>query len=558
MGGWVWEERQLIKALCYNTEILKTRAQISLDPFFVMKEAFKPLTKTFKDRNIQILLLILAVGAYLRLWHIHHLFKWIYDYDEGAYSVGGRLISQGYLPYQDFTLVHPPLYDLLLSGVYKVFGYNFFYGRYLSVVIFLICVVLAYLIVKRFYNPTAGLVTAALLAVFPGFYLLWYRVVQEPLGILLILLATFLATDYIVNRQHKNRLLFSGLCLGLALTTKFTFVPAVIGFGLGIVILAMEGHWRSWRSALAGLFSRELGLLVAGIVAGFILVTGFFIAIAPHEFFNQTLLGQLGYRVGDTTGGIIGRFRFIGLSTTTDLVNIVSLVFPLGVFLALIIRRKFTRANIFLLATLFVSIPLCATFDPFGAIRFFAPAFIFALPAMASFTPSLNMELLAKKLTAQAALKSAGLIVALLVILASTIGTVTLMRHYNFMGPEKLTYEEQAYSEALSYLEEVGAEKIYSLSPILPALSPELSTSPEFDTFGLLMVLRQTPETVVKYQLAEGVDYMMLDAFQLLGLRARELNELAIEVCQQGTLVKRIVPGELPILGIEIYAAPSP
>jgi len=97
--------------------------------FSVIKDVFKPLTRTLKDRKLQILLLILAVGAYLRLWHIQHLFKWIYDYDEGAYSVGGRLISQGYLPYQDFSLVHPPLYDLLLSGIYKVFGYNFFYGR---------------------------------------------------------------------------------------------------------------------------------------------------------------------------------------------------------------------------------------------------------------------------------------------------------------------------------------------------------------------------------------------------------------------------------------------
>ena len=517
------------------------------------------MLKILKDGKLYILLLILGGGAFLKLWNIHHLFKWIADYDEGAYSLGGRLISQGYLPYQDFTLVHPPLYDLLLAGVYKVFGYNFFYGRYLSVALFLICVVLAYLIVKRLYNPTAGLVTAALLAVFPGFYLLWYRVVQEPLGILLILLATFLATDYIVNRQHKNRLLFSGLCLGLAVTTKFTFIPAAIGFGLGIAILAMEGHWRPWRSVPRGLFSRELGLLVAGTVAGFILVTGFFSIIAPHEFFNQTLLSQLGYRVGDTMGGIIGRIGLlISSGTTTDKVNLLSMLFALGVFLALVIRRNFTRANIFLLAALFVSIPLCATFAPFGAIRFFAPVFIFALPAMASFTPSLGMELLVGRMTKQAALRMTGLTVVLLVILASAIGTITHMRQYNFMGPEKLTYEEQVYGETISYLKEVGAEKFYSLSPIVPALAPELSTSPEFDTFGLLLVLGQTPETIVENQLAEGADYMLLDAFQFLGLHIEEINELAAEVRRQGTLVKNIAPGESPMLWIEIYAAKSP
>jgi 4-amino-4-deoxy-L-arabinose transferase-like glycosyltransferase len=515
------------------------------------------LIRSLKDRNIQILLIILAVGAYLRLWHIHHLFKWIYDYDEGAYSVGGRLISQGYLPYQDFPLVHPPLYDLLLAGIYKVFGYNFFYGRYLSVVLFLICVVLAYLIAKRLYNPTAGLVTAALLAVFPGFFLLWYRVVQEPLGILLILLATFLAIDYIVNRTHKNRLLFSGLCLGLAVSTKYILIPAVIGFALGIFILAMEGHWRSCRLVPGGLFSRELGLLLAGIVAGFILVTGFFIAIAPQEFFNQTLLSQLGYRVTDTTEIIIHRFRFFGSETTTNKVNILSLVFPLGVFLALLIRRQFTRTNIFLLAALFVSIPLCATFDPFGEVRYFTSAFVFALLAMAAFAPHPDMKFFADKLTKQTLMKSAGLIVALLIILASVAGTVTLMRQYNFMGPELITYEEEAYTEVVNYLEEVEAEKIYSLSPIVPALSPKLSSSLNFDTFGLLFVLRQTPETVIIHQSEEGVDYWIVDAFQLLGLGERKVTRLVNEIRQQGTLVKAVVPGELPILGLEIYAAPG-
>jgi dolichyl-phosphate-mannose--protein O-mannosyl transferase len=93
--------------------------------FFVIKDTVKPLSRAVKDKHSWILLFILALGTYLRLWHIQHLFKWIYDYDEGAYSLGGRFISQGYLPYQDFPLVHPPLYDLLLAGIYKVFGYNF-------------------------------------------------------------------------------------------------------------------------------------------------------------------------------------------------------------------------------------------------------------------------------------------------------------------------------------------------------------------------------------------------------------------------------------------------
>jgi hypothetical protein len=176
---------------------------------------------------------------------------------------------------------------------------------------------------------------------------------------------------------------------------------------------------------------------------------------------------------------------------------------------------------------------------------------------MAAFAPHPDMKFFADKMTKQTLMKSAGLIVASLIILASVAGTVTLMRQYNFMGPELITYEEEAYTEAVSYLEEVEAEKIYSLSPIVPALSPKLSSSLNFDTFGLLFVLRQTPETFIAYQLEEGVDYLIVDAFQLLGLRGREVAELVAEVRQQGTLVKEIVPGELPILGLEIYAAPG-
>jgi len=83
-----------------------------------------------KNTNILILIGILFFDAYLRLLQITHLFIWIEDYDEGAYSTGARFITHGYVPYKDFTLVHPPFYDLVLAAIYKIFGYNFFYGRY--------------------------------------------------------------------------------------------------------------------------------------------------------------------------------------------------------------------------------------------------------------------------------------------------------------------------------------------------------------------------------------------------------------------------------------------
>ena len=204
-----------------------------------------------KDRKRLVLLLtmlgILALGAYLRLWNICHLFNVVHDYDEGAWSLAARFISQGYLPYRDFVLVHPPFYELVLAAVYKVAGYSFFYGRYLSVALSLACIVLIYFIGKKMYHPRAGIAAAALFAVSTEMVYFGRRSVQETLGIFLILGAIYFAFDFIENRK-QNRLLWCGLLLGLAVATKYILIPAVIAIIVVVIMLSMnEKFWKSIR-----------------------------------------------------------------------------------------------------------------------------------------------------------------------------------------------------------------------------------------------------------------------------------------------------------------------
>ena len=206
------------------------------------------LSKAGRDPKILALLGIIALAAYLRLWNIAHLFNAIHDYDEGCLSLGARFITQGYLPYQDFTLVHPPLYDLVLAAFYKIFGYSFLSGRYLSVALSLICIVIIYLVGKKLSHPTAGIVAAALFAVSPDMVYLGRRPVQETLGIFLILLAIYFALDFLQNRK-LNRAFFCGLLMGLAVATKFTFIPAVLAIIVAIALLSMgERFWRALKN----------------------------------------------------------------------------------------------------------------------------------------------------------------------------------------------------------------------------------------------------------------------------------------------------------------------
>jgi 4-amino-4-deoxy-L-arabinose transferase-like glycosyltransferase len=213
-----------------------------------LRRALNWITKAVKDGNNLALLGVLALGAYLRLWQISHLFNVVHDFDEGAHSLGARFISQGLVPYQDFTLVHPPLYDYLLAGVYKVFGYNFLDGRYLSVVLSLACIVLIYLIAKKMYHPTAGVFAAALFAVDTHMVYLGRRVVIETLGIFLILLAVYFAVDFI-QKGSRSKALLCGLFLGLLLAAKYMFIPAVVAIIVTVAFLSMgERFWRSLKT----------------------------------------------------------------------------------------------------------------------------------------------------------------------------------------------------------------------------------------------------------------------------------------------------------------------
>jgi 4-amino-4-deoxy-L-arabinose transferase-like glycosyltransferase len=201
------------------------------------------------DKHNLILGIILALGAFLRLWNLPHLFNIMHDYDEASYSLGARFMTEGYHPYTDFTLVHPPLYNLVLSGIYRIFGYDFMYGKYLSVALALLSIVLIYTICKKLYHPTAGLAAALLFAVSTDMVYPGRRVVQESLGIFLILLAVYLAVIYL--KKHKSRhIVACGLFLGLAIATKYIFIPAAIGIILAVIVLNMPETFRKYFNIL--------------------------------------------------------------------------------------------------------------------------------------------------------------------------------------------------------------------------------------------------------------------------------------------------------------------
>ena len=135
------------------------------------------------------------------------------------------------------TAFRPPLYPLLLGGVYAVTGPRLGAAQALNVVLGTVVVVLAALMAWRLAGRRAALVTGLLAAVYPPLVFNDGPPLSEPLGLLLLLATALLLLD--------RRTAWAGASSGLLVLTRASaqfFVVALAGWIL----------WRlGWRRALS-------------------------------------------------------------------------------------------------------------------------------------------------------------------------------------------------------------------------------------------------------------------------------------------------------------------
>ena len=128
-------------------------------------------------------------------------------------------------------LNNPPLYLLLLTIAFKVFGVGVFVARSLSIVFSLASVYFLYKLGKHFYGSVAGLMAALLFALNPALQLVGRNIQPEALFLFLVLSSIYF---YLLSVEQENARMavISGILLGLGILTK---LPAVLVL-MGIVV----------------------------------------------------------------------------------------------------------------------------------------------------------------------------------------------------------------------------------------------------------------------------------------------------------------------------------
>lgn len=155
---------------------------------------------------------------------------------------------------------HGFLYPAMLSVVYAVTDGSVTVARFLQALLAGLTAVSVFFLGRKLFNEWTGILAGLLTAAYGP-------LIFFDTGILSTGLASLLAPLLVLSALHAKgevnpvRYLLFGLCAGLAIVTRGTFLPFVF-FTFILMAFALRARWLPWKSIAV----RE-GLIVAGIIA---------------------------------------------------------------------------------------------------------------------------------------------------------------------------------------------------------------------------------------------------------------------------------------------------
>lgn len=249
--------------------------------------------KTKQDRAALWALGVLSFAA-----QIPFLNRGISTIDEGSLLAIAQALSDGEILYRDRATFIAPLAYELMRALIEVFGAHLLVGRVLGAVVFTLCVLLTYGILREFAPPRWAVLGA--IALFPVKSLafpLWTIPNYSQLGMLLSL-ASVAATLRFLASNRPAWLAAAGVAVGATILTKQS-----LGAAVGAATAATVGLDALYRrgSVLASLVARG-STLVASAAAP---VLAAFVYYGVHgalpDFFDRAIVALLdiasGFRV---------------------------------------------------------------------------------------------------------------------------------------------------------------------------------------------------------------------------------------------------------------------
>lgn len=217
--------------------------------------AARPLVGRRLDAALFALGLLLVAAFYLVLKAFSMN---AYGGDEHIYLYQAKLIAEGFAPYRDFSMAHPPVQALLTAAIFKIAGYHFALGRSLPVLVTLAGGLGLAWMARRELGSLAGIAAMA-------FALLSYEPLRASSHFTGVETAvTLLVFGWLAARGGRP-VVAAALCTAAVLTRLYT-IPGVAAL---VVVTVLGDRRRALVLVAAGAAFGVAAFLALGLWTGF-------------------------------------------------------------------------------------------------------------------------------------------------------------------------------------------------------------------------------------------------------------------------------------------------
>ncbi|NLF87189.1 phospholipid carrier-dependent glycosyltransferase [Candidatus Bathyarchaeota archaeon] len=184
------------------------------------------------------------------------------QWDEMPHLFGATLLSRGDTwNYMTTYAYYPPIFDLVTTGYFAVFGVSDVAGRMVAVTFAVLGIWLLFEFTKRVYGQRNALLTAVLLGTMPGFFWLSRVTMLETMLVFFFTLVMFAFYTWLNKPESNRALILSGLALAIGVLAKYQIVVAALAMLLSILFLSRR-HLKGKLIKLA-----VIGIIVLAVVA---------------------------------------------------------------------------------------------------------------------------------------------------------------------------------------------------------------------------------------------------------------------------------------------------
>ncbi len=193
----------------------------------------------------------------------------VIQWDEMSHLRGGQLLAQGRITdYVQSFGYYPPIYDLMSSAYFRLFGISAEVGRLASATFLLLSIWLVFEFANRTYGPKVGMLSAIFLGAMPGLFWVSKFAMLESALVFFFTLTLFFFFSWI-NTDKNKMLILSALAVGVGFLAKYQIAVAGVVMAAAIVWLCRD-RLRARLSKLT-----MLALLAGLVILPWLLVVGF-------------------------------------------------------------------------------------------------------------------------------------------------------------------------------------------------------------------------------------------------------------------------------------------